>query len=249
MRKADRLFQLVNLVRSHQSITAQKLSERLGVSVRTVYRYIDDLSLSNIPIYGEAGVGYRLREGFELPPLALTSEEMEALILGVEMVSVSTGKKLPIAAKSLLHKIEAALSDRESVDFNAKIRALSVTDRTYVSQHWDVLREAIRATNAISFSYDTLEGVKSERIVYPLGLFYWGGKWTLGAWCTLRYAFREFRIDRITGLRVIERTFQNTTEVNLQAYMRHQSARKSTTDTTVSVVQCDSTNSSNQQRS
>lgn len=224
MRKADRLFQIVNLVRSHQPITAEKLAERLGVSVRTVYRYIDDLSISNIPIYGETGVGYRLSEGFELPPLTLTPEEIEALLLGVEMVSVSTGEKLPIAAKSLLHKMEAALSDRERVDYETKIRALNVADRTYISQHWDVLREAIRATNVISFSYDTLEGAKSERMVYPLGLFYWGGKWTLGAWCTLRHAFREFRIDRITGLRVIGRTFQNTTVVNLQAYMRHQSA-------------------------
>ena len=224
MRKADRLFQIVNLVRSHQPITAEKLAERIGVSVRTVYRYIDDLSLSNIPIYGEAGVGYRLREGFELPPLTLTSEEMEALLLGVEMVSVSTGKKLPIAAKGLLHKIEAALSDRERVDCKTKIRALNVTDRAHISQLWDELREAIQATNIICFCYETLEGVKSERTVYPLGLFYWGGKWTLGAWCTLRSAFREFRIDRIAKLRITARTFQNTAAVNLQAYMRHQSA-------------------------
>ena len=78
--------------------------------------------------------------------------------------------------------------------------------------------------NVIQFSYSTLEGINSDRTVYPLGLFYWGGKWTLGAWCTLRSAFREFRIDRITELEITNHTFQSTGEINLKAYMLHQSS-------------------------
>ena len=101
MRKANRLFQIVNLVRSYQPITAGRLAQELNVSVRTVYRYIDDLSASNIPLYGETGVGYRLHKGFELPPLTLTADEYDALMLGIEMLSVSTGKRIdPCRKKS-----------------------------------------------------------------------------------------------------------------------------------------------------
>lgn len=224
MRKADRLFQLVNLVRSHQPITAERLAEELNVSVRTVYRYIDDLSASNIPLYGETGVGYRLHQGFGLPPLALTADEHDALMLGIEMLSISTGKELTNAAKSLLHKIEAGLPERKSGVLEPSIRALNVIDRTRTSRYWDLLRGAIQKCNVIRFTYSTLEGTSSNRTVYPLGLFYWGGKWTLGAWCTLRSAFRDFRIDRITELEITKHTFQSTGEINLKAHMLHQSS-------------------------
>ena len=242
MRKADRLFQIVNLVRSHQPITAERLAEELNVSVRTVYRYIDDLSASNIPLYGETGIGYRLHQGFELPPLALTADEYDALMLGIEMLSVSTGKELTHAAKSLLHKIEAGLPERKAGISEPSIRAISVIDRTHTSRHWDLLRGAIQMRKVIQFSYSTLGGISSDRTAYPLGLFYWGGKWTLGTWCTLRSAFREFRIDRIAELEITNDTFQSTGEINLKAYMLHQSSnwalqnKIKNTDNTLSVT-------------
>ena len=86
MRKAERLFQLVNLIRAQQPITAEQLAQRIGVSVRTIYRYIDDLSLSGIALYGEPGRGYSLQDGFELPPLTLSQDEIAALLLGVELL-------------------------------------------------------------------------------------------------------------------------------------------------------------------
>ena len=104
MRKANRLFQVVNLIRVHQPITAARLAERLGVSVRTIYRYIDDLSLGDIPIYGEPGIGYSMHKDFELPPLTLSEDELEALTLSVSMLSRSTGYELSAAAKLLLSK-------------------------------------------------------------------------------------------------------------------------------------------------
>lgn len=107
MRKANRLFQLVNLIRVHQPITAQQLAERMEVSVPSIYRYMDDLSVSGIPIYGEPGRGYALLDNFELPPLTLNTDELEALTLGVEMLPNATGSELAGAAKTLLSKIEA----------------------------------------------------------------------------------------------------------------------------------------------
>ncbi len=109
MRKADRLFQLVNLIRIHQPISAERLASRIGVSVRSIYRYIDDLSFSGIPIYGTTGVGYALDADFEMPPLTLNRLELDALMLGMEMLSASADNDLSAAARMLLSKISASL--------------------------------------------------------------------------------------------------------------------------------------------
>ncbi len=114
VRKSDRLFQLTNLLRAHQPLTARELATRLCVSERTIYRYIDDLSLAGIPVYGEAGLGYRLSEGFEMAPLQLSATELEALITGVNLVAVLTGKGMADPARALLAKIEAALPAKEA---------------------------------------------------------------------------------------------------------------------------------------
>lgn len=114
VRKSDRLFQLTNLLRAHQPLTARDLATRLCVSERTIYRYIDDLSLAGIPVYGEAGLGYRLSEGFEMAPLQLSAAELEALITGVNLVAVLTGKGMADPARALLAKIEAALPAKEA---------------------------------------------------------------------------------------------------------------------------------------
>ena len=116
MRKADRLFQLTNIVRARQPITAEELAQELEVSVRTVYRYIDDLSASGIPIFGMAGLGYQLHKQFELPPLNLTDNELDVLLLGVKMVSSWTSDELSESARSLENKIEAVLPNHLTDD-------------------------------------------------------------------------------------------------------------------------------------
>jgi predicted DNA-binding transcriptional regulator YafY len=222
MRKAEKLFQLVNLMRARQPVTAQSLAGELGVSVRTVYRYIVDLSISGIPIYGEPGVGYHVHKHFELPPLTLSAEEIEALLLGVQMVSISTGVRLPAAARSLLGKIDTVLPDLHGARLRQSAHALSVGDRHTSSALWDALQGAVAAQRVIRFQYISQDGTASERTAWPLGLFYWGGKWTIGAWCLLRQAFREFRVDRITNIDILDRTFAPTTEINLAHYMQQQ---------------------------
>ncbi|AFY60901.1 YafY family protein [Synechococcus sp. PCC 6312] len=222
MRKADRLFQVVNLVRSNQPITAESLAERIGVSVRTIYRYIDDLSISGIPIYGEPGVGYLMDENFELPPLTLNPNELDALILGVEMVSRATGSELTMAAKTLLSKIEAALPPR-TVEANlTTVRALNNISNTQTLRHWDELYRAIQNQQAINIIYLNLSDQMSKRTVFPLGIFYWGEKWTVGAWCLLRSAYRDFRLDRIQHLDLAADAKPSEQEISLTAYMHAQ---------------------------
>ncbi|MBH8553670.1 YafY family transcriptional regulator [Nostocaceae cyanobacterium CENA357] len=190
----------MNLIRSHQPITAEQLAERVGVSVRTIYRYIDDLSVGGVPVYGEPGIGYALTEDFELPPLTLTHDEIAALMLGVEMLSRSTGGDLATAAKTLLSKIGAVLPLRSFEPTRAPVRSLGNMLNDQSLNHWNDLYQAIQHQQAVMIVYLSLNEQLSQRIVFPLGLFYWGSKWTVGTWCTLRKTYRDFRVDRIQDL-------------------------------------------------
>ncbi|WP_027389475.1 helix-turn-helix transcriptional regulator [Chrysiogenes arsenatis] len=227
MRKSDRLFQLTNILRAYQPISARMLSEKLGVSERTIYRYIDDLSVSGIPIYGEPGVGYRLSEGFELPPLQLTPLELEALILGVNMVATRTGDEFAKAARSLLCKIEAAVPDHAITHAQpgAPSAQVPVAEHHDIRHMWGILYQAIKEKQHIFLMYQSLAETHTERIVYPLGLFYWGGKWTLGAWCTLRMGYRDFRIDRIEHITQTAAPSPLPLDVNLENYLAAQNAK------------------------
>lgn len=178
MRKSDRLFQLTNILRRHQPITAKQLAEKLMVSERTIYRYIDDLSLSGIPVYGEAGVGYRLSEGFELPPLQLSSGELEALIAGVNFTSSLTGKDFAASAHSLLSKIEAVLPDELKMisGKDRVLRVLASHRESEAYQMWGNIHSAIETKRWLKISYISLSKVETSRTLFPLGLFYWGGE-------------------------------------------------------------------------
>ncbi|WP_339539365.1 helix-turn-helix transcriptional regulator [Pseudomonas sp. RA_15y_Pfl2_54] len=237
MRKADRLFQLVNLIRVHQPISAERLASRIGVSVRSIYRYIDDLSFSGIPIYGTAGVGYALDADFEMPPLALNKLELDALILGMEMLSASADDDLGAAARMLLSKISACVVQHKVDPGSAKIRALGTTP-ALTRRHLAILRNAIENTQALRIIYTRLDGVVSQRLISPLGLFYWGGKWTVGSWCSTKAAYRDFRVDRIASIAIAEQPTPDNQALDLQTYMKHQANQWkaiSTTDTTLSV--------------
>lgn len=224
MRKSDRLFQLTNILRAHQPITARELAEKISVSERTIYRYMDDLSTSGIPVYGEAGIGYRLSEGFELPPLQLTQQELEALIVGVNMISSWTGPTLSKASGSLLSKIEAALP-RNSIDQSGVkryIRSPGEHLRSIDFTNWDQLHEAIKTEQWVYISYKSLSNKKSTRVIFPLGLFYWGGKWTLGSWCNLKKEYRDFRVDCIGDIETSVAHDALPITVSLSDYIEYQ---------------------------
>ena len=226
MRKSDRLFQLTNILRRHQPITAKQLAERLTVSERTIYRYVDDLSLAGIPIYGEPGVGYRLSEGFELPPLQLSSGELEALIVGVSLTASLTGEKFAAAAHSLLSKIEAALPNESQMIAHEDrvVRVLASHRQSEAYLLWGKVHTAIASGWWLRITYKSLSEAVTDRTVFPLGLFYWGGKWTLGCWCELRGGYRDFRVDRITKIELSEEDAVLPEDVSLSAYIAYRSA-------------------------
>lgn len=203
MRRADRLFELVQRLRRARprATTARALAEALEVSERTIYRDIEDLSLQGVPIRGEAGVGYVLERGYELPPLMFDEDEIEALVLGARVVRGWGDPALAAAAADALAKIESALPEplRERVA-GAALFALNLRPRRADGERLTTLRHAVRARNRVSFAYRDAQGRGSDRTVQPLGLFYWGETWTLGSWCELRESFRNFRVDRIEHL-------------------------------------------------
>ena len=219
MRKADRLFQLTNIIRARQPITAEELAQELGLSVRTIYRYIDDLSATGIPIYGVAGVGYKLHDKFDLPPLNLTDKELDALLLGVRMVSSWTSDELSKSARSLENKIEAALPSRLINEYSRAAYAPNLLSREKDRSNWEVMHGAVKNLNSVFIEYNSLNGKFTSRVIYPLGLFYWGGKWTVGSWCTLRGSFRDIRLDKIVKIRVSDEKYQKDKIINLGSYI------------------------------
>lgn len=237
MHKSDRLFQLTNILRVHKVITAKELALKLDVSERTIYRYIDDLSVSGIPIYGEAGKGYTLSEDFELPPIKLNEKEIEALILGVNLVSSWTGKTMKNAAKSLLNKIDAVLP--EQIENEKRIRYARVPSghRKVDSIRWEQIHTALNEKKWIRIKYESLNNFSTIRVIFPLGIFYWGGKWTLGSWCSLRDDFRDFRTDRMLSVEIVDSNLILPSAVTLEKYISMQENKESqyATDTTLSV--------------
>ena len=198
MRRADRLFQIVQLIRGRRLTTAAFLAERLEVSERTVYRDIADLQQQGVPLEGEAGVGYRLGQGFELPPLMFTHDEARALVASVRMAQVWQDPALAQASQVALGKILAVLpASARAAAQSMAVYAPPVGLDPAVQATLQLLREAAQAKRKVQFDYTDASGQASQRTVQPLGCFYWGSVWTLAAWCHTRQDFRSFRLDRI----------------------------------------------------
>jgi predicted DNA-binding transcriptional regulator YafY len=224
MRRADRLFAIIQLMRRNKLVRARDLAEKLEISERTVYRDVRDLIASGVPIEGEAGVGYVLKGGFDLPPLMFTEEEIEALVLGVRIVRSWADAGLAEAAGDVLAKVEAVLP--------AKLRAyMNETPLDAPPHHWaepvavdlQELRRAVRDRLKLAFAYRDRDGTATRRTVRPLLISFFGPVWTLTAWCELRDDFRSFRLDRVSDLDVLPNVFRAEPGRTLHDYLRRES--------------------------
>jgi predicted DNA-binding transcriptional regulator YafY len=212
MRRADRLFRIVQFLRAGRLQTARGLAEKLAVSARTIYRDVQDLQLSGVPILGEAGVGYTLRRDYDLPPLMFDHREITALVLGSRMVAAWGDAELASAANDALRKIEAvltpALRDRiDAVRLYAPAFAMRNPLDGETRRVLEQLRGAIEAACVIEVEYCDEKAQVTERRLRPMALLFWGNAWTLVAWCELRVDFRSFRVDRFQKLRLLDERF------------------------------------------
>jgi predicted DNA-binding transcriptional regulator YafY len=227
MRRADRLFLIIHALRGRRTaLPARGLAETLGVSLRTVYRDVADLQVSGVPIEGEAGVGYVLRKGADIPPLMFNADELEALVVGSRFVRAFGGVRLGRSASAALLKINAVLPpELRERGRRTRIFAPELSGRIEASGLIDRLHEAVEARRVLRLDYRDKDEMVSQREVEPLCLAFWGGSWTLGAWCRLRCDFRSFRPDRIAAFEATGETFEDHPARGLDAYLRAMGAR------------------------
>jgi predicted DNA-binding transcriptional regulator YafY len=209
VRRADRLFQIIQILRRQRvPITADCLARELETSKRTVYRDIADLMAQRIPIRGEAGTGYVLERGFDMPPLMLTPDEIEVAVLGAQWVSHRGDAALQRAAQDLIAKIAATVPER--------LRPLVLEPATGTPPAWDqapdtldmtAVRAAIRAGTKIAIRYRDERDRESERVVWPVVVGYLESTRHLVAWCELRRDFRNFRTDRVISATFLKESY------------------------------------------
>ena len=209
MRRADRLFQIIQILRRRKEpITAEALAAELETSKRTVYRDVADLMAQRVPIRGEAGTGYVLDRGYDMPPLMLTPDEIEVAVLGAQWVSHRGDAALRRAAQDLIAKIAATVPER--------LRPLVLEPASGAPPAWKqnpdtldmpAVRAAIRAGTKIALRYRDQQERETERVVWPVVVGYLDSTRMLVGWCELRKDFRSFRTDRVVSAVFLQETY------------------------------------------
>lgn len=227
MRKAERLFQILNLLRNRRTVlTATQIAEKLEVSERTIYRDVQALSLSGVPIEGEAGVGYRLQRHFDLPPLMFDQDEVESLLLGARMIRAWSDRQLAASASSALNKILSILPEHlRAIEETTAIHVPDYQSQSAVASYSEQIRKAIKKSEVIEIHYTDVKNENTQRNIWPLGIFFWGNAWTLVAWCELRKDYRVFRLDRINVYNPTGKGFTTHRECSLDHYLELQRLR------------------------
>lgn len=223
MRRADRLIQMVQFLRSRsRAVTGQQIADEFGICTRTVYRDMQALMDSHVPISGEAGVGYVIDKRYYMPPVAFDVDELEAIGLGIAMVRQWTDAEFAHKADSAFVKIHAVLPAEIQSEMQ-QITTYSIPDANLIP--WTVsfsqLREAIRERRKVVIAYSDERGRKSKRTLRPLALIFATPVWVLASWCETRRDFRNFRLDRMTSLELNDDVFEHEEDKNLDAYKAH----------------------------
>ncbi len=226
MRRADRLLAIIQILQRHRRlITAAAIAAELEVSVRTIYRDMAALMASGVPVEGETGVGYMLREGYDLPPLMFSTDEIEAIMLGTRLVTAAGDRSLARAAADAMAKIRQVLPrERSETELYARLIAppggtLGGMEERPPPQDLASLRRAIREERKIRFAYRDRHGTASQRTVRPLALVFVDGYRMLIGWCELRDDFRTFRTDRMADTRILSERFPGQGRLLLQRYV------------------------------
>ena len=226
MRRTDRLFDLILLLRDGRLHRAEDLARSLEVSVRTIYRDMETLQLSGVPVEGERGMGYMMTAPITLPPLNLTLVELEALHLGMAIVGEVADAELQSGAQSLSAKIDAVLpEDRSTPPTGWGFAVYPFKDAAGGFRFMPQLRTAIRNRQKLSITYATEDGTPTERVIRPLQMEYWGRVWTVSSWCEMRQDFRMFRADRIRSLKPLAELFVEEQGKSLADLMAREKAK------------------------
>ncbi|WP_196159085.1 YafY family protein [Reinekea sp. G2M2-21] len=225
MSRIDILFQMTQIIRSRPYTTAAYLSDRLNISVRSVYRYVNDLTLAGVPIISQTGKGYWIDKDFDMPPLHLSPEELLALSLGSRLVQAVADPFLADAAQQLLDKVDAVVPhNHRKLLWQTRIHAPAAIIDEPTAARLGCVRQAVEQKQKLSIHYLDANDRTSERVIWPLALAFWGQAWTIAAWCEQRTAFRAFRVDRIRQADRLGQAFPDQPGRTLADFVEQQKA-------------------------
>lgn len=208
MPRSDRLFEILKRLRDEQVHRAQDLAAHFGVSTRTIWRDMEALVASGVPVEGTRGAGYRITQAIALPPLTLTQAELEAMTLGLAVVSQASDTRLKEAAGTLGAKLDTALPEVGIAQADAwKVAPSPFADPTRMLAHMPLLRSAIQARQKVRITYTSNAGAISNRVLRPLKLELWGKLWVLSAWCETHGGFDDFRLDLMDSAEALPELF------------------------------------------
>jgi predicted DNA-binding transcriptional regulator YafY len=212
MDRIARMFEVIQILRAARApVLASTLAERLEVSVRTVYRDVSALQAMRVPVEGAAGVGYVMRRGYDLPPLNFDQEEVEALQVGLLLLSRTGDTALQRAAQRINAKVDALQEEEDWLRVQSFGAPADDPDLGCVTL--SDLRGAIRGARKLALSYCSEDGQLSERTVCPVAMVYNIDSVMIAAWCELRAGFRHFRVDRIQGSTILADDFVDRAHV------------------------------------
>ncbi len=230
MRRTERLFQIIQVLRAARApVTGRALADELEVSLRTLYRDMAELIAQRVPITGEAGMGYVLDEGYDMPPLMLTADELEAAVLGAGMVAAQADPSLALAARDLVAKLlEVIPEELRPVVLDAGSRA--IVTRGPRDERFDGarLRLAIRERSKLRITYKDRDESESQRVLWPLLIAYLDGHRYIVAWCETRQSYRHFRTDRIVALDVLNEGYPGRRAALISGWEEVTAKRKGT---------------------
>lgn len=224
MNRIDRLHAILTHLQSKKRVTAQEVADRFNISLRTVYRDVKALEESGVPVIGEAGSGYSIMEGYRLPPVMFTQEEASALLLGAKLAEHLSDESIKKHFNAALYKIKAVLrsTDKEHMDqLNDNIAVLSRLPADDSAGRYLVdLQKALGDKREIHIRYQSGQDAITERTIEPIGLCHYGQAWHLIGWCKLRNGYRDFRVNRIQQLQLLDTNFEPDTHPSLQEYLQ-----------------------------
>jgi predicted DNA-binding transcriptional regulator YafY len=226
MRRAERLFQIIQILRGARGpVTGRDLAEELETSLRTLYRDIAELLAQRIPIRGEAGVGYVLDQGYDMPPLMLTPDEIEAAVLGAQWVAGRGDPALRRGARDLVAKIGAVVpAHLRPMILESALNAPSMSPSKPDALDMAQVRAWIRTRGKLRIRYSDEAGRESARVLWPIAVAYFDSVRLIVAWCELRQGFRHFRTDRIKEAEFLDETFPTPVRTLRAAWKKEQKA-------------------------
>ena len=230
MRRTERLFQIIQILRANRSpVTGRSLADELEISLRTLYRDMAELIAQRVPVTGEAGTGYVLGEGYDMPPLMLTADELEAAALGAAWVASQADSSLARAARDLVSKLSDAIpQELRPIVLDASSRPISTQPKIQDRFDGYVLRKAIRERSRLQLTYQDQNKGITNRVIWPLLIAYLDASRYIVAWCETRQDYRHFRTDRVLEIAVLDGKYAARRAVLIKGWDKAMAKRKQT---------------------